>query len=306
MTTTSDELHAGGCLLLDGGMGQELVARGVDPSGGLWSAKALLESPELVRDVHRDYVAAGADVITTNSYASTRRRLDPSGIEGAFEKCNRAAGELARQAADEADRTVRVAGSLPPLHGSYRPDKVRAVAELEPLYREQAELLAEYVDLFLCETMSTASEALAAAKGAAATGKPAWVSWTVADDASGTLRSGEPIAEAVAALDGLPVSALLLNCSMPESISAALPHLAEQAKAAGVGFGAYANGFTAIGVDFEVADGASVPDRRAELDAEAYAKHARGWLSQGATILGGCCEVGPAHIAHLHEERKLD
>jgi len=303
MTFSTDGLQAGGCLLLDGGMGQELVARGVDPNGGLWSAKALLDEPETVLAVHRDYVAAGADVITTNSYASTRRRLDACGIDGAFLRCNQAAGELARQAADEADRDVRVAGSLPPLHGSYRPDRVRPVEELEPLYREQAERLAEYVDVFLCETMSSASEALAAAKGAAATGKPVWVSWTVADDASGTLRSGEPIAQAVAALEGVAVEALLLNCSMPESIAAALPHLAREA---GRPFGAYANGFTAIAADFEVADGASVPDRRAELDPEAYAKHARGWLAQGATIIGGCCEVGPPHIAHLHQERRLD
>ena len=168
----------------------------------------------------------------------------------------------------------------------------RAVDELVPQYREQAELLAGYVDLFLCETMSTAKEALAAARGAAHTGLPVWVAWTVADDGSGRLRSGETVDAAVRALNGVDVDGLLLSCSMPESIDAALPALAERA---GGPFGAYANGFTAIGPDF--ADGANVPDRREELTAERYAGFVREWVDRGALIVGGCCEVGPTHIA---------
>jgi S-methylmethionine-dependent homocysteine/selenocysteine methylase len=294
-------LHRGTPLLLDGGMGQELAARGLDTGGGLWSARALLDDPASVLAVHRDFVRAGADVITTNSYAATRRRLDDSGIPDGFARCNRAAGDLARRAAEEAGRDVLVAGSLPPIHGSYRPDRVRPVEELEPLYREQAEILGECVDLFLCETMSTAGEGLAAARGAAVTGRPVWVSWTVADDGSGRLRSGESVAEAVAALADVGVEALLLNCSMPESMS---PALAELARHGSPPCGVYANGFSAIDADFEVADGANVPDRRQELTPDRYAAHAGQWLQAGASIIGGCCEVGPAHIAALR--RTLD
>ena len=298
MSDRLQELDRGGSLLLDGGMGQELAARGVDTASGLWSAQALLDEPDTVLAVHRDFIEAGADVITTNTYSTTRSRLDERGGGAAFERLNHAAGELAGRARDDSGRAVLVAGSLAPIHGSYRPDRVRPVAELEPQYREQAEILAEYVDLFLCETMSTASEALAAATGAAATGRPVWVSWTVADDGSGRLRSGEPVADAVSALEGLPVAAVLLNCSMPESIDAAMPYLAAHA---GRPFGAYANGFTAIPEGYDVAGGTNVPDARTDLAPERYARFAARWLDAGARIVGGCCEVGPAHIARLRE-----
>ncbi len=284
-------------MVLDGGMGQELAARGLETGDGTWSARALLDDPAAVLAVHRDFVAAGADIITTNSYAATRRRLDPSGIPGAFERCNRLAGELARQAAAEADHTVLVAGSLPPLHGSYRPDRVRPLQELQPQYREQAELLADSVDLFLCETMSTAGEALAAALGAAETGLPVWVSWTVADDGSGQLRSGETVREALDRLAGIDVEVVLLNCSMPESIGVGLSALASHSGP----FGAYANGFSAIGAGFDVADGANIPAPRQELTPARYAAHAERWLHAGASVVGGCCEVGPAHVAALRE-----
>jgi S-methylmethionine-dependent homocysteine/selenocysteine methylase len=276
-------------------MGQELAGRGLETGDGLWSARALVNAPDDVVAVHRDFIDAGADVVTTNTYATTRRRLDPVD-EGAFERLNRRAGELANRAREESGREVRIAGSLPPLHGSYRPDRVRPIEELEPLYREQAELLTEFVDVFLCETMSTAAEALAAARGAASTGRPVWVSWTVADDGSGRLRSGETVADAIRALKGVEVDALLLNCAMPESIDAAMPELAASTN---VRFGAYANGFSAIGEEFDVADGANVPDRRAELTPDAYARFASGWLERGARVIGGCCEVGPSHIASL-------
>ncbi|MDZ7788600.1 MAG: homocysteine S-methyltransferase family protein [Halofilum sp. (in: g-proteobacteria)] len=295
MANTAHEWDTGRPLLLDGGMGQELAARGLSTTSGLWSAHALLSEPDTVLAVHRDFIDAGADVISTNTYATTRRRLDDGGEGEKFEALNRRAGELARQARSHAGREVLIAGSLPPIHGSYRPDRVRPVAELEPLYHEQAALLAEYVDVLLCETMSTASEALAAARGAAATGSPVWVAWTVADDGSGRLRSGESIADALAALADVPVSAVLLNCSMPESIDAALPGLAR----AGMPYGAYANGFTAIAAGDDVADGADVPDARTDMDPTRYAGRVERWLDAGASIVGGCCEVGPEHIARL-------
>ncbi len=298
MTNLRPEIRPDGVrLLLDGGMGQELAARGIDTaSSGLWSAQALVDRPEVVIAAHRAFIDAGADVITTNTYATTRRRLDAGGVGDAYERLNRTAGMLAAQARDESCRDVSIVGSLPPLHGSYRPDRVRSVDEIEPQYLEQAEILAPYVDGFLCETMSTASEARAAARGAAATGLPVWVSWTVADDGSGRLRSGETVSEAVEALEDIDVVALLLNCSMPESIGAALPELAASA---GVAFGAYANGFQAITADHDVADGRRVPDARAELDPTEYARHAGHWLDVGARVIGGCCEVGPSHIAML-------
>ncbi len=123
---------------LDGGMGREFRFRGVDVMRPIWSASALLDAPEIVRAVHRDFIAAGADVITTNTYGVIRADLAREGMEDRFAALNTFAGKLAVQARDEARRPVLIASSLPPLRGSYRPDLVGPFAEIEPLYREQA------------------------------------------------------------------------------------------------------------------------------------------------------------------------
>lgn len=283
-----------GTVILDGGMGQEIIRRGVRQLEGLWSASALIEAPDVVRNIHEDYIRAGARVITTNTYITTRRRLEDAGISERFAELNRLAAELAQQARDNCGEDVLIAGSLPPLDESYRPDLAPPFAVGEPQYREMAEILAPHVDLFLCETMSCGEEGRAAASGAAATGKPAWVAWTLADGGSDRLRSGETVAEAAAMLDGLPVSAVLANCCAPESITAAMPQLV----ALGMGpAGGYANGFVAIPPGAEVRD--RLPDARHDLDPDAYLGHVRGWVAAGARIVGGCCEVGPEHIALL-------
>ncbi|NND45812.1 MAG: homocysteine S-methyltransferase family protein [Xanthomonadales bacterium] len=286
--------------LLDGSMGQELINRGAGHHDLLWAAGALLHQPEIVRQVHDDYIAAGADIITTNSYSTIRSKFEPAGLMDRFEAMNRLAGRLAAEARDAAERPVWVAGSLPPQHGSYRPDRVGEFNEIEALYREQAELLAPYVDLFLCETMSTADEARAAATAALATGKPAWVSWTLEDriraDGSARLRSGERIIGAVAALDGLPVAALLCNCSPPEVMGVALRELG---RCASLPIGAYANAFRPIPDHWDYAGDDSLPPVRSDVDPDRYAVFAADWLASGARIIGGCCEVGPDHIRKI-------
>ncbi len=292
MSRTTERLHAGERLLLDGGNGQELGRRWQDDRPGLWGGQALMDAPETVVGVHRDFIDAGADVITTHTYTTTRRRLGE-----AWARYTDRATALAQRARQQSGRDhVAIAGCLPPLFGSYQPERVPPVSELEPLYREQADRLAPHVDCLLAETLSTASEAVAAARAARAVDRPLWVSWTIADDATGRLRSGESIADAVAAIDGLGVEAVLLNCSLPESIDVALPELAAHAARP---FGAYANGFTAIPAGFDVADGANLPDKREDLDPARYAGAVEPWLAQGVRIIGGCCEVGPAHIARL-------
>lgn len=286
-----------GVVLMDGGMGQELIHRGLtDGPPGLWSANALLRSPETVLEIHRDYIRAGARIITTNTYSTKRSRLEPVGLGDRFEALNRLAAELACRARDEAGADILIAGSLPPLHGSYRPDLVRQSDEILPLYREQAEILAPYVDLFLCETMSTAAEGLAAATGAAATGKPVWVAWTLDETGTGVLRSGESVSAAAAALDGLPVSAFLVNCCPPESITAAMPELA------GLGpwpCGGYANGFASVPGQWGPGDPVEHLGHREDLGPDAYARHVQAWIAAGARLVGGCCEIGPEHIARL-------
>jgi S-methylmethionine-dependent homocysteine/selenocysteine methylase len=281
--------------LLDGGMGQELIRRSPDKPTPLWSARVMLDYPELVTQVHLENIRAGARVITINAYSATRDRLDPAGLGEQFEPLQRRACELALRARDESGEDVAIAGCLPPLIWSYRPDLVRPAAETEPIYAEIAALQAPHVDLILCETMSAAAEGVGAVRGAALTGKPIWISWTV-DDADGArLRSGETLADASAMLAGLPVAARLVNCSRPEAVDMAMPGLV----ALGGPVGAYANGFTRIAARFEPGTTVERLSARKDLGPEAYADFAMGWVAEGATIVGGCCEVGPAHITEL-------
>ena len=286
-------------VLLDGGMGRELRFRGVDVPETIWSAGALITDPDVVRQIHVDYIAAGADMITTNTYGIIRSDLSNVGIADRFGELNNLACNLALEARGRSPRDVLIAGSLPPLRGSFRPDLVGPIDEIESLYQEQAELLAPYVDLLLCETMSSAVEGRAAARAACSTAKPVWVAWTLNEDRSGNLRSGESIAEAVAALEGLPVSGFLANCCAPESITRAIPHLVA---AGGKWAGGYANTFNPIPQDWTL-DGDKDSDGlltlREDLGPDRYAANVTNWLAAGATVVGGCCGTRPAHIEKM-------
>lgn len=288
-----------GIILLDGGMGQELRRRADNDPTSLWSAQVMIDQPELVSSVHRDYIDAGASIVTTNTYATVRHRLaEHSDLESQFESLVGLAVDLANRARDESGGQLLVAGSLPPLWGSYMPDNVQSYQTNLPIYQELAELMAPGVDVFLCETMSTAEEARAAAEAASATGKPVWVSWTVADDESGLLRSGESIEQAWSEIADIGIDGVLVNCSSPEAIGRAIKPLVQT----GVELiGAYANGFVEIPAQWSVRDGVDQLGRRENLTPEHYAEHARRWIDDGANIIGGCCEVGPEHINYLNK-----
>ena len=283
--------------LLDGGMGQELIKRGIRENAALWSANALMVAPDLVQAIHEDYIKGGADIITTNTYATTRERFGRFDLDGRFVELNEFACQLAQQArAAQRRPDVLIAGSLPPYYGSYRPELVRPYEALLPLYQEQANVLAPHVDILLCETMSTADEAWAAATAAVHTGKPVWVSWTLEDGGADHLRSGESLDHAALALSELEIDALLVNCSAPESITAAMSKLAALTSKP---VGGYANGFVAIPKDWLVENSVDPLGSRANLGPESYAGYVEHWLDAGARIVGGCCEVGPEHIARL-------
>jgi S-methylmethionine-dependent homocysteine/selenocysteine methylase len=258
-----------------------------------------MTDPKVVRQIHRDYIAAGADIITTNTYGVIRQELAKEGLEDRFAELNMLACNLAIEAREASGREVVIAGSLPPLGGSYRPDLVGPSQEIEALHQEQAKLLAPYVDLLLCETMSSAAEGQAAARAACRTGKPVWVAWTLHEDRSGNLRSGENVAEAVAALQGLPVSGFLANCCAPESITTIMPQLAETGAQ---WIGGYANTFAPIPQDWTL-DGEKDTDGlltlRSDLGPEEYSAHVSEWLAAGATVVGGCCGTRPSHTAKM-------
>ena len=284
-------------ILLDGGMGQELLNRSRNKAPRRWSAEYLLAEPDLVRQVHGEYIAAGARLLTVNAYSATYTRMEMIDCAHEVPKLQALACTLAREAREAAGAPgVAIAGCLPPLNGTYRPDRVRPFEVNLEEYRRLAALQAPHVDLFICETMSTAEEARAAATAACETGRPVWVAWSLRDSGPPLLRSGETIAQAFAALADLPVAAVLANCCAPEAIGAAMPDLV----ATGRPTGGYANGFTAIPATFLPGRTLEQLSARKDLGSEAYAELAMGWVAQGATIVGGCCETGPAHIARLH------
>ncbi len=283
--------------LLDGGMGQELVARSGDEPTPLWATRVMIDHPGMVRDIHRDYFAAGATIATTNTYAIHHDRLERQNMDGYFHALHLRALAEAHEARAE-HGAGRIAGSMGPLVGTYRPEVTQPVDIAAPKYAEIARILGPHVDLILLETLASVEMCEGAVKGAVAAGKPIWLSVTVDDHDGSKLRSGEALTDLARLIADYPISAVLANCSVPEAMGAAMQALAQL----GLPFGAYANGFTHISGNF-LKDAATVREltHRHDLTPEKYADFAMSWVEMGATIVGGCCEVGPSHIRTLAE-----
>ena len=281
--------------LLDGGMGQELIKRSGDTPTPLWSTQVMSDRPGLVSDVHRDFFAAGATVATLNSYAILRDRLAPAGMEDKFEEFHGAALREAR-GARAFHGSGRIAASIGPLGASYRPDLHPDAMDAVPIYMEVAEQYLDKVDLVLCETVVSHMHTKSILYGAKAARVPIWCAFSVDDEDGAKLRSGESLYEAADMAVEMGARAVLANCSAPEAMPAAL----EQLKKAGVPFGAYANGFTQITKEFLGArPTVDALTSRQDFTPDVYADHVMRWVDQGATIVGGCCEVGPAHIKEI-------
>ncbi|MES2665351.1 MAG: homocysteine S-methyltransferase family protein [Pseudomonadota bacterium] len=281
--------------LLDGGMGQELVARSGDAPTPLWATRVMIDHPGMVRDIHADYFAAGASLATTNTYAIHHDRLVRDGLDPMFHTLHLRALAEAHEARAAHGRGL-IAGSMGPLVATYRPEVTQPVAEAAPKYAEIARILGPHVDVILIETMASVTMCEGAVQGALASGKPVWLSVSVDDHDGSRLRSGEPVTDLARLVAAYPIAAVLANCSVPEVMADALRGLATL----GLPFGAYANGFTHISGNF-LQDAANVKDltHRHDLTPEKYTGFAMDWVAMGATMVGGCCEVGPAHIRHL-------
>lgn len=272
--------------VLDGAMGHELTARG-QGDAELWSARVLVDAPDSVAALHLEYLDAGVDVITTNTYACVPLYLERVGWEHRLPELLETAGTLAGQARHDSGRDdVRIAGSLPPLGESYQPELAGRPSELTAWYRTMVELLEPHVDLFLLETMTSTAEITAAAR--AVDSRPLWVSM-VADEHDATrLPSGEPIDAVAHAVSPYAPAALLINCCAATTVDAALPRL--HASFDGP-VGAYGNAFAPRPVDF-----VRGTDPEWLASPEDYRDAATRWIVGGATIVGGCCGVGPAHL----------
>lgn len=282
--------------ILDGAMGTELRARGAnvpDYRSSAWSAMALVHDPETVRHVHRDYIAAGADVITANNYAVVPKLLERVGMADRLEELTQLACQLALDARAVSGRQeVRIAGSLPPLDTTYRADLVAPEHELYETYLRIARAVAPHVDLVIAETLTTVREAVAAARAAAQCGLPVWVSWNLRLDAP-LIRGGESLPQGIAALQSLPVDGYLVNC-VPTGL--VQPALELMRRCTDRPLGAYAN-------SCEHAPDQSTLDTGAAplLSPQQYMLASEQWVKAGATLIGGCCDTRPHYIAALAE-----
>jgi len=273
-------------------MGNELLARRSDLVSGLWSAQYLIDAPQLVKEIHLEYINAGADLITTNTYSTIPSYLSKKNVENRMPELIGLAGKLAREAADDSEKEIIVAGSLPPLEESYRPDLVIDAEEAIPIYEVLIKELTPFVDIFICETMSSIKEMqhVMEALNNLDNKKPVWISWTLKEDKKNRLRSGESIEEAFNASATVKPEAYLFNCTDPYAISEGIKVLKQLTQKP---IGGYPNVFNVpdgwtLDNDIQV----SVRD----LSIEKFLEFAEEWRKLGASIIGGCCGIGPRFI----------
>lgn len=288
--------------ILDGGMGRELARMGAPFRQPEWSALALIEAPQFVRAAHDAFIAAGSQVITTNSYAVVPFHVGDDVFAEQGAALIALSGKLAREAADAAPAKVLVAGSLPPVLGSYRPDLFEPVAA-KKLLQVLVDNLTGNVDVWLAETQSSVAEVEAVRDVLGDDPRPLWLSFTLQDNldpqGNALLRSGESIAEAVNAALRISAGAVLFNCSRPEVMATALKtaRAVLTLQGSALDIGVYANAFEPSDNTRGANEGLS--KMRQDTDPAGYLDFAKDWVAQGATMVGGCCGIGPEHIAAL-------
>jgi len=278
-------------VMLDGGLGQEIYRRAWDVSSPLWSVAVMLEQPEIVTAVHEDFIRAGARTLTLNTYAATPTRLKKAGAFEQMTAIHQKAFEALERAIEATGTKVDIAGCLPPLFASYQGQPERSFEDLRNEYVTLV-TLQERADVMLIETMTNTLEARAACSVARELGKPFGVSFRLEVD--GGLKSGESLAEAVAAVADYSPMAVMLNCCDLEILNAAMPQLVGMYPRVG----GYANAFESVE---EVANGGLVDtlEAREDVSPGTYTAAVRQWLENGAVVVGGCCEITPTHIRYL-------
>ena len=283
--------------ILDGGMGQELLARGMKPNGTLWSANAILNSDyhKLLEDTHKDFVKAGAEVIVTTTFTTRRKRLRDNNIEDKFEYLNKKAGEIAANVKKEFPN-IKIAGGLPPQHLTYEEDK-RSEKEIIKDFNEQAKLLDEYVDFYYFDVWSSIKEFKCGIEAIKEFNKPYLVGIHISEGTN--LPSGEKISEIKNILDN-NLLGVMLSCVSPENYELNINEL----KKLNVPFGFKLNGFKTTkpknGYTANYLKTKGNPNeflgQRLDFTPENIQKIAKKFKEHGASIIGGCCETRPSHI----------
>ena len=288
--------------VLDGGMGQELLARGVEASGTLWSANALLHEKyhQLLLDTHLDFINSGAEIIVTTTFTTRRMRLRDNGIEDKFEYLNTKAGEIAKKAKD-LNPHVLVAGGLPPQYLTYEAD-TRSNDEIKLNFYDQAKLLNPFIDFFYFDVLSSVREFKLAIEAIKGFNKPYLIGAHVSEGVK--LPSGENISEIITAINHKNLLGIILSCVSPENYEKNLNEI----KSLDVPFGFKLNGFittkptsgyTNTFNKSKTGNPNEFLGHREDLAPEKMALFVKKFKEAGATILGGCCETRPAHIREM-------
>ncbi|MFA3203231.1 homocysteine S-methyltransferase family protein [Acinetobacter baumannii] len=286
--------------ILDGGLGRELARRGAPFRQPEWSALALIEAPETVKKVHLDFINAGAEVITTNNYAVVPFHIGQERFETDGVRLIKVAIEQAKNAVKESGKNVKIAGCLPPLFGSYRADLFQP-EQAKNLAEPIINTLAPEVDFWLAETQSCLKEVETVHALLPQDGKDYWVSFTLQDEIKqeqALLRSGENMQQVADFIKQSNAKAVLFNCCQPEVILQAINEIKGLIPES-VQIGAYANAFPPQDESATANDG--LDEIRKDLDAPAYLAFAKQWQQAGASLVGGCCGIGPEHIAELSQ-----
>jgi S-methylmethionine-dependent homocysteine/selenocysteine methylase len=289
--------------ILDGGMGQELLARGMKPNGTLWSANAILDENyhQLLKDTHRDFVKAGAEVIVTTTFTTRRKRLKENNIEDKFEYLNKKAGEIAQEVKKEFPN-IHIAGGLPPQELTYEADE-RNEEEITKTFNEQARLLNPYVDFFYFDVWSSIKEFKCGINAVKEFKKPYLIGIHISEGTK--LPSGEKISDIKNILDD-QLLGVILSCISPENYEKNL----EEVKNLNVPFGFKLNGFMTTKpkdgyTSSYFKNSGGNPNeflgQRHDLTPNVIGKIVKKFKQNGATILGGCCETRPAHIRAMSE-----
>jgi S-methylmethionine-dependent homocysteine/selenocysteine methylase len=283
--------------ILDGGMGQELLARGMKPNGTLWSANAILDESyhQLLIDTHRDFVKAGAEVIVTTTFTTRRKRLRDNNVEDKFEYLNKKAGQIALDVKKEFPN-ILVAGGIPPQNLTYEADD-RIEEEIIKDFNEQAKLLNPYVDFFYFDVWSSIKEFKCGIKAIKEFNKPYLIGIHISEGAN--LPSGENISDIKKIIDE-QLLGVMLSCVSPENYEANL----EELKSLNVPFGFKINGFITTkpkdGYTSTFTKSNGNPNeflgQRKDLTPQKIGEIVKKFRDNGATILGGCCETRPSHI----------
>ena len=288
--------------ILDGGMGQELLARGMEPKGTLWSANALLQEKyhQLLLDTHLDFIKSGAEIIVTTTFTTRRLRLRDNQVEDKFEYLNTKAGEIAKKAKD-LNPHILVAGGLPPQYLTYEED-TRPDEEIKENFYEQAKLLNPFVDFFYFDVLSSVKEFKLAIEAIETFNKPYLIGAHISEGVR--LPSGEKISEIITNIDHKNLLGLILSCVSPENYALNL----EEVKNLGVPFGFKINafkttkpskGYTDTFNKSKTGNPNEFLGQREDLTPEKLGLIIKDFKDAGATILGGCCETRPSHIKEM-------